>query len=416
MGRLLQRLISFGIAADLPIDQRIALRTSNVVAILLATLSPFFLAGWLVDARIVNLGVITGGFFFLYVVALLLNGVRLYDFGRFLLFGASGLHLAITIMAMGTRAGFEYYLAAVVLFPLLCFAKSERQKIAIAYGLYVVPIAVAFLWLAARTPIVEVPDAARMHAYWFNLFFVTVIFAGTLLYYHLLSLNARIDLDAEKRRTEEILANVVPAWIAARLKSGERTIADAHGEATILFADLVEFSKLATRLAPSHLVEILNTVFSRFDELAERHGIEKIKTIGDCYMAAGGVLAEGGSRTPAVADLALDMLKVVDEIGSDIGYPLQLRIGISTGPVISGVLGRNKFQFDVWGDTVNLASRMQEYSEAGRIQVSEATYWRLHNQYEFESRGAIDVKGHDHVPTYFLIGHKSPAAHSGHAA
>lgn len=170
----------------------------------------------------------------------------------------------------------------------------------------------------------------------------------------------------------------------------------------MLFADLTGFSVLTRRLSPTHLVEVLNRMFSRFDEAACRHGIEKIKTIGDCYMAATGVLDEaaGFSGTDAMAEFAIEMLAIVESVAHELGLTLGVRIGISTGAVVSGVIGTRRVNFDVWGDTVNLASQMESTGIVGRIQVSETTYWRLHGHYPFEARGEVVVKSGQRVATY----------------
>jgi class 3 adenylate cyclase len=231
-------------------------------------------------------------------------------------------------------------------------------------------------------------------------------------YYQNSSFLAREQLGEAHRRITDLLTNVLPPPIVGRLQQTPGTIAESHGDATVLFADLTGFSTLARRLSPAHLVEVLDLIFSRYDDAAARYGIEKIKTIGDCYMAATGVLTEtdGVAAVEAMADFSLDMLGIISATATEIGLPLGVRIGISTGPVISGVIGRQKFSFDVWGDTVNLANRMESTGLAGRVQVSEATYWRLCHSFEFETRGTIALKGDQQALAYLLVGRKQDAA------
>jgi len=217
------------------------------------------------------------------------------------------------------------------------------------------------------------------------------------------------DLELERARTEALVQNLLPQRIASRLKAGEKIIAESHGEATVLFADLVGFTALTRRLSPGHLVEVLNEIFSLMDELTDRHGVEKIKTIGDAYMVVAGAGVTRSNTASGIADFALDMVRAINEYAIKNDFPLAFRVGISTGQVISGVIGTKKLSFDLWGDTVNLASRMESNSAQGQIQVSETTYWRLHGQYEFSERRRIPVEGIGEVETYFLLGKKGAA-------
>src|SRR5918993_942875 len=211
-------------------------------------------------------------------------------------------------------------------------------------------------------------------------------------------------LQLEQERSERLLLNVLPAPIAERLKAGEGVIADAFPEVTVLFADLVDFTRRSQRIGPAQVVQALNELFSAFDRLAQRQGVEKIKTIGDAYMVAGGLPDPRPDHAQAVAELALDMREEVARHTGPGGRPLQVRIGIDTGPVVAGVIGRSKFSYDLWGDTVNTASRMESQGLAGCIQVTERTYQRLRNRYDFERRGPIPVRGKTAMVTYLLLG------------
>lgn len=214
-------------------------------------------------------------------------------------------------------------------------------------------------------------------------------------------------LAAEQEKSEQLLLNILPAPIAARLKQGESTIADSFADVTVLFADIVNFTKLSANLSPSELVEILNQIFSVFDELAERYELEKIKTIGDAYMVVGGLPTPRPDHAEAIAQMALEMQQIVGDFSLKPGQPLQMRMGINTGPVEAGVIGTRKFAYDLWGDTVNTANRMESHGVAGKIQVTAATYERLRDKYQFEERGVIEVKSKGKMTAYFLIGRKS---------
>jgi guanylate cyclase len=213
-------------------------------------------------------------------------------------------------------------------------------------------------------------------------------------------------LEREQARSESLLLNILPASIAERLKAGSQTIADGYAEATILFADLVGFTRMSTTVSPEQLVAMLNRLFSRFDEISDRFGVEKIKTIGDAYMACAGVPVARPDHAEVIVDMALAMQEALQEHNREFGSNLQIRIGINTGPVVAGVIGLKKFIYDLWGDTVNLASRMESNCVPGRIQVSAATWEHLRDRYDFEARGDIDVKGIGSVKAYLLNGKK----------
>jgi urea transport system substrate-binding protein len=210
----------------------------------------------------------------------------------------------------------------------------------------------------------------------------------------------------QKECSDQLLLNILPEPIAQRLKLGETTIADSFAEVTVLFADLVKFTELAAQIPPPELVDSLNKIFSVFDQLSEKHGLEKIKTIGDAYMVVGGLPSPRPDQAEAIAEMALDMQQQITHIKRDNGEPFHLRIGIHTGPVVAGVIGRKKFSYDLWGDTVNVASRMESQGEAGGIQVTAATYERLKDKYVFARRGTTLVKGKGEMITYWLTGRK----------
>jgi len=232
------------------------------------------------------------------------------------------------------------------------------------------------------------PDAAMMAA---------VLLLGE-------AIRTRRALDEERERSESLLLNVLPASIAERLKRSDEVIADAYPEATVMFADLVDFTGRSQRISPSEMVRTLDDLFTVFDRLADRHGLEKIKTIGDAYMVAAGIPDPRPDNAEAIADMALEIQVEMAGRTDPEGEPLSVRMGIDTGPVVAGVIGRRKFIYDLWGDTVNTASRMENHGLPGRIQVTERTYRRLNPGYRFERRGPIDVKGKGEMVTYFLLG------------
>ncbi len=217
---------------------------------------------------------------------------------------------------------------------------------------------------------------------------------------------------AEQKLSERLLLNLLPHTIAERLKvrpelmasSIPDVIADRFPEVTVLFADLVAFSQLASSMDPERLVSLLNEIFTEFDTLADKRGLEKIKTIGDSYMAAAGLPEPASDHAVRAADMALDMIDALERFNHRNGYGLRMRIGINSGPVVAGVIGKRKFIYDLWGDVVNIASRMESEGVAGRIQVAEATWQRLGQSFLLEERGRIAAKGVGALRTWFLVG------------
>ncbi len=217
------------------------------------------------------------------------------------------------------------------------------------------------------------------------------------------------DVTSERERArlaaenERLLLNILPAPIARRLREGESVIADRFEDVTLMFADIVDFTQMSSRMSPSELVAVLNEVFTAFDGLVAEHGLEKVKTIGDAYMVVGGIPVWSEDHLERVAAMALALAGSVAHIAHRSGLGIAFRIGIHCGPVVAGVIGTRKFIYDVWGDTVNVASRMESHGVPGRIQVTHAVRTRLAGRFDFESRGLVDVKGKGPLPTWFLL-------------
>ena len=223
-------------------------------------------------------------------------------------------------------------------------------------------------------------------------------------------------LREEQAKAEGLLLNILPRSIADKLKAQTQPIADQFGSASILFADVVDFTPWSERLAPAEVVGYLDRLFSHFDELAERHGLEKIKTIGDCYMVAAGVPTPRPDHAGALAAMALDMLAAMRSHEDVAPLGLELRIGINSGPVVAGVIGRKRFLYDLWGDAVNTASRMESHGTPGRVQITRATYELVADAFECEPRGTIAIKGKGEVEAWYLVARRAergPAAVSG---
>jgi class 3 adenylate cyclase len=218
--------------------------------------------------------------------------------------------------------------------------------------------------------------------------------------------DANEQLSVEQEKSERLLLNILPETIAQKLKNGHSNIADGFAEVTILFADIVGFTQLSAQISPTELLKLLNEIFTAFDRLTAKHDLEKIKTIGDAYMVVGGIPIPRSDHAQAIAEMALDMQQEVAKFNEKHQSELSIRIGINTGPVVAGVIGTKKFIYDLWGDAVNTASRMESHGVAGCIQVTESTYDSLQDKFIFEERGVIQVKGKGEMTTYFLTGRK----------
>jgi len=242
----------------------------------------------------------------------------------------------------------------------------------------------------------DIPPAVQIS------FFVLNILGVSLTAYLLLQYSIRAR-DAALAQSDGLLLNVLPRSIAERLKRDPGVIAERYDDVTVLFADVAGFTPFAERTSPEDVVGVLDEIFSAFDDLTERHGLEKIKTIGDAYMAAGGLPEPRVDHAEAIVSLAVAMLAELARLREARGFGLDIRIGIDSGPVVAGVIGRRKFIYDLWGDTVNTASRMESHGVVGRIQVTEATYQRLRDRHRFEDRGEMEVKGKGRIRTYLLI-------------
>ena len=242
-----------------------------------------------------------------------------------------------------------------------------------------------------------------------NFFYLAFMNIAGMFVSYMLEVSARSEflqrraLAYEKRKSESLLFSILPQKIAKRLTHNRGTIAQEYPIASILFADIVNFTPLSERLTATELITLLNDLFSEFDQLVDHYGLEKIKTIGDCYMVAAGVPTPRLDHADAISELALDMVRYINQFAQQYQYPINLRIGIHSGSVVAGVIGRQKFMYDLWGDTVNTASRMESHGEVGKIQISQQTYKLLSPHFLCEAQGSIAIKGKGHMETWHLI-------------
>jgi guanylate cyclase len=267
----------------------------------------------------------------------------------------------------------------------------------VALFVYVIGIGAAALQEPfAQSLAVELAPATRTQIASNNMIMLGFIVAAAGIY--LLR-----QVDYFRRRADNLLLNILPGPIALRLKESSETIADAYGEVTVLFADIVGSTPLFSRLDPAEAVDWLNEVFTMFDQLAEKYGLEKIRTIGDSYMVASGVPTPRADHAQAMALFALELTRRLEEMPARYGRRLSFRVGINSGPLVAGVIGRSKFQYDLWGDTVNVASRMESHGVAGKVHITNATYQLLKDDFECISRGEVQIKGKGSMETWFIV-------------
>ena len=316
----------------------------------------------------------------------------------------AGTHIGVATVILGWGSGFLLIAVGLCVVPFIVYGAHQRVLRVCIAAAWVLFAGVMTLVMSRIQPIAELePWQADIFA---PLAGGLVMVALALIGLSATTATENVErrLEQERQRSESLLLNVLPAPVATRLKLEPGTIADGFDSVTVLFADIAGFTKLASRVPSDRLVELLNDIFSEFDRLVDQYGLEKIKTIGDAYMVAGGLPFPVDNHASKMARLALNMRDFIHQYARRTSSELDVRIGIHCGPVVAGVIGTKKFSYDLWGDTVNTASRMESHGEPGRIQVTEPMHVLLDGAYEFVERGEITVKGKQPMRTWFLLG------------
>jgi len=337
---------------------------------------------------------------------LILNKFHKYTLAR--VYGAVLAYAAPTLgiaLVLGQSYFLQFYILLGVMVMFIAFPPEESKFVHLTVLIGLLCFTITMMLYNPVIPIIKADKGFRTGGV-FILVFAVIAAPFTALGYVFrhIWLSTEAALRIEREKSERLLRNILPAPIAERLKSGQQTIADAFKEATILFADIVGFTPLAERTSPDQLVAMLNTLFSMFDDLTETHGLEKIKTIGDAYMVVAGLPEHRHDHAQAMAAMALDMQRTMTAFNASTAHGLQLRIGINSGAVTAGVIGKKKFSYDLWGDAVNTAARMESHGIPGEIQVSQTTYDLLKDAFAFEERGLVELKGKGLMSGYLLRG------------
>ena len=339
-------------------------------------------------------------------IVLLWNKLRLHLFARVWFAVAATTFLSSYQVLMGTESRWDVFLVVCVFLQCLMFPATQRR------WMFAVMIFTGICFFAVDFAL-NVPPKGLMQnlsaSYWSmekagNL--VGFLFCGIAMgsvAFQVIN-RAERNLAIERDRSDRLLTNILPVPIAERLKQSHNLIADDFDKTTVLFADIVGFTRYTETVSPKQLITLLNSVFTKFDDLSQKHRAEKIKTIGDAYMAVAGVPIQSSNHAEQMAALALDMLQVIVQHNRDTGQLLQIRIGLHSGPVVAGVIGKQKFAYDLWGDTVNTAARMEAHGIPGEIQVTPETQALLKPNYHLEERGWIDIKGKGLIQVYLLKG------------
>ena len=317
------------------------------------------------------------------------------------------LHQMLASYLLSCDASFQFFLLVVCIWPFI----MPPWKLWLKLIVFALPLA-GYVWIELfirGIPPAVALDASLLQFLKVSNIILSFVCLGMLgSYFSYAVAKTEEDLDLQHEKSEHLLLNILPRKIAARLKETEQVISDRFAETSILFADIVGFTRLSEKILPEELIVILNNYFSEFDKLVDKYHLEKIKTIGDAYMVASGVPEQADDHALRLAAFALEMLEVSKTCNEQHGYDIEMRVGIHCGPVVAGVIGTKKFAYDLWGDTVNTALRMESAGVPGRIQTSQEFFKLCRNEFVFEERGEIDVKGKGIVKTYFLLGKVKP--------
>lgn len=345
---------------------------------------------------------LNGIFVLLYSMSLYFNFKGKFSLGKSVQMISINLQIFINFLAFGPEAKVDLYFIVLFILPFLIFSVSEKNLILLFILISIFLQVLGRIYLFYNLPILNLNTQQIIFWQISNMFFLYLILGGMIYNFFKATHEAEEMFLEEQERSEGLLLNILPHSIAKRLKSGEGVIAEHYENVTVLFSDIVGFTEYSQKVSPQILVNKLNELFSEFDDLSVRFDLEKIKTIGDAYMVISGAPEENPLHAEKILDMAIEMLNVLYIWQKKESVDLGLRIGIHTGSIVAGVIGKKKFIFDIWGDTVNTASRMESHGEPGKIHLSGVTYDLLKDKYNFSSRGKIKIKGKGEMETYFF--------------
>lgn len=414
MMKVWQKIINLGVVDDLNPLRRKSIQLTNGITVITILMGCMFypnLIRFLPDT--ISLCIILTLALLFYIPTFIFNKFHLYLFAKIYLLLTACINITVPSILLGKQQNFHFYLLTVIGIAFFIFEVKEKVYQFSVIILVSIVFICSELWLITHKGLISYPTEFLFLAELNDDLGLLIFVSGFYFYISYNYTKAELALGEEKKKLEEeqnksesLLQNILPVLIATRLKENEYPIADGFESVTILFADIVGFTPLAEKMQPEKLIILLNEMFSKFDVLTEMHKLEKIKTIGDAYMVVGGLPKKDKDHALNVANFALEIRDFLSKYNSDFDQNLSIRIGIHTGPVVAGVIGIKKFSYDVWGNTVNIASRMESHGIPGKIQVSETTYKLLENRFVLTERGVLDIKGKGLMKTYLLEGMK----------
>lgn len=311
------------------------------------------------------------------------------------------IHQIVMVSFLGWGAGFQYYLVAYII--AIALLPPQRRLIIITFEvLYALTFLALATFVKKQTPLIAMDPVLIEGLNTLNVVLFLALLILGMMYFISIVLSAEQKAEAEYGRAESLLQNILPKSVAQQLKGGQTKLAESFSDVTVLFADIVGFTNLSKDMDAAEVVDLLNAVFTRFDELAEKYQVEKIKTIGDAYMVVAGAPDPCPDHAERVVNFALEAVQELKSINERYDFCIEVRIGINSGSAVAGVIGKKKFIYDIWGDAVNLASRLEAHGLPGQIQVGATTYQLLRDRYAFSERGLITVKGRGTIPAYIL--------------
>lgn len=403
MKNFLNKLIRLGINKDTSPHDTQYIVITNFVALLGFALSlyvyPVALVNHLYTAIPINFGIQL-----LILLTLYVNYRQWYTISASYIFLLSLFGTLGQVLNLQADTGLHYWFLLINIVPFLIYP-TNRTLLAILMSIVGTII---FLWVT-QTYVNSYFEVKYSASVIYAQLSVSIGLIGVSLYSRITIQNAQRKMLEAQEQSEQLLLNVLPFSVAERLKQNKDSmIADRYEMVSVIFADIVGFTPLAESMNPEKLVDLLNKIFSAFDDLCEKYGLEKIKTVGDTYMAVAGAPIPAQQHAHAAAELALGMRKVLTNFNEDTGHQLNLRIGVHSGPAVAGIIGKRKFSYDLWGDVVNIASRMESHGVPGKIQITESTAQLIANSFSVEERGFMDIKGKGQMKTFWLQGRQMP--------
>ena len=381
-GRL-RSLMNLGLTDRSELEELVSVRTVNVALICVIILS----MTWLVFALVVGDRLLLAMTNLAVFLACLLAFVCQYrgdsHAARWLALFAIAAYWLATNVLLGRLSGVEYYFAALVAMPILIFGRTQLKHTCFAVALMVCLFPIAIYLQSFTDLAVDMPESEATIVYYINVCFLAMVVFAPVHFYNNFAGSSYRELEVHKRKADDLVNNILPPHVATRMVEEENTVADWHQEASVLYATIGGFEQLHGRMSATDLVGLLGRLYTQCDQLVRHHGIEKVHTLGTHYVAATGINPEKPADHHALAEFALAMKETVAGFAQQMGYPLSLRIGISTGQVITGVIGKARPSFDAWGETVELANSLRDAANDNTIVVNEPTYWRLQDRYQF---------------------------------